>query len=91
MYTALTFKGEKRGFGKDSVARCMTKKGMLLFWVLAAVIMWEGHNPPGLWVQFGFGPKSGGFVVQKRNETPETPETLETPETPDVDAGIAFL
>lgn len=21
----------------------------LLFWVLAAVIMWEGHDPPGLW------------------------------------------
>ena len=39
MYTALTFKGEKHGFGKDSVARCMIKKGMLLFWVLAAVIM----------------------------------------------------
>ena len=37
---------------------------------------------------FGFGPKAGGFVVQKRNETPETPETLETL---DVDAGIAFL
>ena len=37
---------------------------------------------------FGFGPKSGGFLVQKRNETPETPETLETLS---VDAGIAFL
>ena len=37
---------------------------------------------------FGFGPKRGCFVVQKRNETPETPET---PETLDVDAGIAFL
>ena len=43
------FKDEKRGFGKDSVAGCMIKKGMLLFWVLAAVIIWEGHNPPGLW------------------------------------------
>ena len=40
---------------------------------------------------FGFGPKRGGFVVQKRNETPETPETFETPETLSVDAGIAFL
>ena len=40
---------------------------------------------------FGFGPKSGSFVVQKRNETPETPGTLETPETLSVDAGIAFL
>ena len=50
MYTALTFKGEKRGFGKDSVAGSMIKKGILLFWVLAAVIMWEGHDPPGLWV-----------------------------------------
>ena len=45
----------------------------------------------GLWVLFGFGPKSGGFVVQKRNETPETPETLETPDTLCVDVRIAFL
>ena len=42
-------------------------------------------------VLFGFGPKSGGFVVQKRNETPETPETLETPDTLTVDVRIAFL
>ena len=40
---------------------------------------------------FGFGPKSGGFVVQKRNETPETLETPETPETLCVDVRIAFL
>ena len=40
---------------------------------------------------FGFGPKSGGFVVQKRNETPETPGTLETPDTLSVDVWIAFL
>ena len=40
---------------------------------------------------FGFGPKSGGFVVQKRNETPETPGTLETPDTLSVDVRIAFL
>ena len=38
--------------------------------------------------------KTGGFVVQKRNETPGTLETLETPETPEtlsVDVRIAFL
>ena len=40
---------------------------------------------------FGFGPKPGGFVVQKRNETIETPETLETSETLSVDVRIAFL
>ena len=40
---------------------------------------------------FGFGPKPGCFVVQKRNETPETPETLETPDTLSVDVRIAFL
>ena len=40
---------------------------------------------------FRFGPKSGGFVVKKRNETPETPETLETPDTLTVDVRIAFL
>ena len=33
----------------------------------------------------------GGFVVQKRNETPETPETSETSETLCVDVRIAFL
>ena len=36
-----------------------------------------------LWALFGFGPKRGCFMGQKRNETPETPETLETPETPE--------
>ena len=40
---------------------------------------------------FGFGPKPGGFVVQKRNETPGTLETLETPETLSVDVRIAVL
>ena len=40
---------------------------------------------------FGFGPKPGGFVVKKRNETPETLETLETPDTLTVDVRIAFL
>ena len=50
MYTALTFKGEKRGFGKDCVGGMHDQKGMLLFWVLAAVIIWEGHDPMGLWV-----------------------------------------
>ena len=40
---------------------------------------------------FGFGPKPGDFVVQKRNETPETPETLETPESLTVSVRIAFL
>ena len=31
MYTALTFKGEKHGLGKDSVAGCMIKKGNVAF------------------------------------------------------------
>ena len=44
-----------------------------------------------LWALFGFGPKRGCFMVQKRNETPETPETLKTPETLSVDVRIAFL
>ena len=30
-------------------------------------------------VLFRFGPKTGDFLVQNRNETPETPETLGTP------------
>ena len=39
----------------------------------------------------GFGPKTGCFVVKKRNETPETPETLGTPETLSVDVRIVVL
>ena len=52
----------------------------LPFWVFSLANIWRRDDPidsPGL---FGFGAKPGGFVVQKRNETPETPETLETPE-----------
>ena len=33
----------------------------------------------------------GGFLVQKRNETPETPETLETSETLGVDVRNVVL
>ena len=65
--------------------------GELLFWVFSVAILWRWWVSTGLWVLFGFGPKPGSFVVQKRNETPETPGTLETLETLDVDAGIAFL
>ena len=57
-------------------------------------MIWRWDDSDGLPGLFGFGPKSGGFVVQKRNETPETPETLETLETPEtlsVDVRIAFL
>ena len=65
--------------------------GGLPFWVFSVAIRWRrwvGTDFSGL---FGFGPKSGGFVVQKRNETPETPETFETPKTLCVVARIAFL
>ena len=65
--------------------------GGLLFWVFSAPIIWRRWVGTDFSALLGFGPKSGGFVVQKRNETPETPETSETPETLDVDAGIAFL
>ena len=62
--------------------------GGLPFWVFSAPIIWRrwvGTDFSGL---FGFGPKPGCFVVQKRNETPETPETLETLS---MDVRIAFL
>ena len=65
--------------------------GELPFWEFSAPILWRrwvGTDFSGL---FGFGPKRGGFVVKKRNETPETPETLETTETLSVDAGIVVL
>ena len=68
--------------------------GELPFWVFSAPIIWRRWVSIDFSGLFGFGPKPGCFVVQKRNETSETPETLETPETPetlDVDAGIAFL
>ena len=74
--------------------RVRRQVGELPFWEFSAPILWRrwvGTDFSGL---FGFGPKRGGFVVQKRNETPETPETPETLETPDtltVDVRIAFL
>ena len=48
-------------------------------------MIWRRREGADFSALFGFGPKPGGFVVQKRNETLETPETLS------VDAGIAFL
>ena len=46
--------------------------GGLPFWVFSVAMIWRRDDPIGLPGLFGFGPKSGGFVVQKRNETPET-------------------
>ena len=74
--------------------RVRRQVGGLPFWVFAVGIIWRRDDPIGLPGLFGFGPKRGCFVVQKRNETPETPETLETPETPEtlcVVVRIAFL
>ena len=71
--------------------RVRRQVGELPFWVFFAPIRWRrwvGTDFSGL---FGFGPKSGGFVVQKRNETLETPETPGTLETLSVDVWIAFL
>ena len=62
--------------------------GELPFWVFSVAMIWRRDDPIGFSGLFGFGPKRGGFVVQKRNETPETPETLETLS---VDVRIAFL
>ena len=63
----------------------------LLFWEFSVAIRWRRWVGADFSALFGFGPKRGGFVVQKRNETPETPETLETPEILCVVARIAFL
>ena len=62
--------------------------GGLPFWVFPVAMIWRRDDLIGLPGLFGFGPKPGGFLVQKRNETPETPETLETLS---VDVWIAFL
>ena len=62
--------------------------GGLPFWGFSVAMIWRRNDPIGLPGLFGFGPKPGGFVVQKRNETPETPET---PETLSMDVRIAFL
>ena len=58
------------------------EEGALLFWVFSVAIRWRRWVGADFSALFGFGPKRGGFVVQKRNETPETLS---------VDAGIAFL
>ena len=63
----------------------------LPFWVFSASILWRRWVGTDFSALFGFGPKRGSFVVQKRNETPETPETPETLETLCVVVRIAFL
>ena len=65
--------------------------GGLPFWVFSVAMIWRRGDTGDLPGLFGFGPKPGYFVVQKRNETPQTPETLETPETLTVAVRIAFL
>ena len=62
--------------------------GGLPFWVFSVAMIWRRGDTGDLPGLFEFGPKPGGFLVQKRNETPETPETLETLF---VDVRIAFL
>ena len=46
--------------------------GGLPFWVFSVAMIWRRDDPIDLPGLFGFGPKPGYFVVQKRNETPET-------------------
>ena len=74
--------------GQERVCR---QVGELPFWEFSAPILWRRWVGTDFWGLFGFGPKPGGFLVKKRNETPETPETLETPDTLTVDVRIAFL
>ena len=62
--------------------------GGLPFWVFPVAMIWRGRVGTYFSGLFRFEPKSGGFVVQKRNETLETPET---PETLSVDVRFAFL
>ena len=49
--------------------RVRRQVGELPFCVFVTGIIWRRYDPMSLWVLFGFGPKSGCFVVQKRNET----------------------
>ena len=46
--------------------------GGLPFWVFSVANIWRRDDPIGFSGLFGFGPKTGCFVVQKRNETPES-------------------
>ena len=71
--------------------RVRRQVGEFRFWVFSVAMIWRRWVGADFSSLFGFGPKPGGFVVQKRNETPETPGTLETPETLCVVARIAFL
>ena len=60
----------------------MPAGGGLPFWGFTVALIWRGRVGTDFSGLFRFGPKPGGFVIQKRNETPETPETPETLETP---------
>ena len=71
--------------------RVRRQVGELPFCVFDAGIIWRRDDSGYLWVLCGFGPNMGGFLVQKRNETPETPETLETSETLGVDVRNVVL
>ena len=65
--------------------------GWIAFLGVFAAMIWRRREAADFLALFGFGPKMGGFVVQKRNETPETPGTLETLETLSVDVRIVVL
>ena len=56
MYTALTFKGEKRGFGKDS--------GCLLLWRIVAIAPIDSIDSIG-WMGGGEFVAQNGDCVQK--------------------------
>ena len=91
---ALSFKDEKRGFGKDSVAGCMTKRECCFFGCLPQALYGGGMFLPVCGFSSDLDQNRAVFWSKSELETPETPETLETLETPetlDVDVRIAFL
>ena len=88
---ALSFKDEKRGFGKDSVARCITKRECCFFGCLPQALYGIGMTLRGCGFSSDLDQKRAVFWSKSELETPETPETLETLETLSMDVRIAFL
>ena len=68
---ALSFKDEKRGFGKDSVARCMTKRECCFFGCLPQALYGGGMFLPVCGFSSDLDQNRAVFWSKSEHETPE--------------------